>query len=68
MLAAPMTSLLAHPGHDHAPLVSPSQPAHWFIEPEHATTWLIVSALTWTFYRVLTQRTVRSEPTAETYR
>ncbi|MBL9144348.1 MAG: hypothetical protein JNM99_11785 [Verrucomicrobiaceae bacterium] len=68
LLAAPVTSLLAHPGHGHELIVAPSQPAHWFIEPEHAVTWMLLGVLTWTAYRLLQQRTVRTEPVTESDR
>lgn len=68
LLAAPVKSVLAHPGHGHEPIIAPSQPAHWFIEPEHSITWMLLGVLTWTAYRVLQQRTVRTEPVMETER
>ena len=68
VLVAPASSLLAHPGHGHETIVAPSQPAHWFIEPEHAVTWMLLGFLTWTAFRVLQQRTVRTEPVTESER
>jgi len=62
LVAAPASPLLAHPGHGHETIVAPAQPAHWFIEPEHALTWMLLGMLTWAAYRVLQQRTVRTEP------
>ena len=60
MLTASVSSLLAHPGHEHPHFVPPSQPAHWFVEPEHALTWLLLGVLTWTMYRVLGHRIART--------
>ena len=68
LLATPFSSLLAHPGHGHETIVAPEQPAHWFIEPEHALTWMLLGVLTWAAFRVLQQRTLRTEPVTETHR
>lgn len=68
LLAMPFSSLLAHPGHGHETIVAPAQPAHWFIEPEHVLTWMLLGVLSWTAYRVLQQRTVRTEPVMDSDR
>jgi hypothetical protein len=68
MLAAPLTSLFAHPGHGHDNIVPPERSAHWFIEPEHAITWLLLGVLSWIAYRVLQQRTLRTEPVRNSQR
>ena len=59
LAATPVASLLAHPGHTHPPVVPPAEPAHWFVEPDHAVTWLLLGVMVWMLRRVL--RTSRAQ-------